>query len=65
MIKCNLYESYTITGSYIGTYDFPVMPRKDEFIIFNNKLYVVVDVRYVLLDNGTVDKAHIFITENK
>lgn len=61
MIKCNVYEGYT--GHYISTYEFPVMPRKDEFIIFNNKLYAVVDIRYVLLDNGTVDKAHIFITE--
>ena len=63
MIKCNVYEGHT--GRYISAYEFPVMPRKDEFITFNKKLYVVVEVRYLLFANGTVDRPQIFIKENE
>lgn len=63
MIKCNVYEGHT--GHYISAYEFPVMPRKDEIIIFNNKSYVIVEVKYLLFANGIVDRPKIFIKENE
>lgn len=61
MITCYMLDQYS--GACIKKLTFPVMPRKDECVEVNNKLYVITGVRYVLKENAFISTPLIYVKE--
>lgn len=61
MINCYVHDQHT--GAHIKNFTFPAMPRKDEYIEVNNKLYVITGVRYLLRENTFISTPLIYVKE--
>lgn len=61
MINCYVHDQHT--GTHIKSFTFPAMPRKDEYIEVNNKLYIVTGVRYLLKENAFINTPLIYVKE--
>lgn len=51
MITCNLYKNNI--GDFIQTASFAEMPRRNETIEIDGKLYVINEVRYVIINDNS------------
>jgi len=49
MIEISIYQSDEgKLGRFIGRYESPVLPRKDDYIFFGNKTLQVVQIRHLV-----------------
>ena len=59
MITCCVHDQHT--GAHIKSFTFPAMPRKDEHVEIDNKLYIITGIRYLLKENAFISTPLIYV----